>query len=728
MPARRIAGALVPGVRAVWIGAAVALFLGSAFLGRTLLSRTASLTGTNSVDVATVVVTAERGQRLCVRDLVVPPGTYRLQPSLAVLDQVSRPRIDARVTSPADTAAARQTSPAVALGFVSFERLDGKPFPTGSTDLCLRSRDARIAYGGAFVQRLPGSRLSTLADAPISPGDVSVRFARRTGDTRRVIGAYVESLRRADVFESPLGRAITAIAFPLLIVLIYVSIRIMARAERTSVRRLAVAAAYVTFTHGAVWAVLLHPFHGADESEHFAYVEHLSSTNEQPDRASSTPRSAYSSAQLRLMEALHHNSTILNPTSRPRWDEVWERRYDRVADGAPRTDGGGGSESATGHSPLYYFAIGLPYRVTAGRLSLPASLLLMRLLNAALAALVAALAVLVASTIFRGRHNGSAWAAGLLVGLQPVFGSVAGTVNNDTGVNLLAACLILLLVRAVQDGPTARGAAFVGFVTVALPVAKITGFALVPVVGVAAVLVMMRHGVAASARWTGIAAGTAATIAAFWIFAGSPLVGGERGALYNVHTNVPTASAPGPAAAPTTLTDRVDYFAETFLPEVVDGGTRWALPGDSAVERSPVWFIYVERGYGLFGWKDVELRPSLLRAIGLALAVGWLAALVAYGQRWRRWKDAGGVLVLLAATFSVLAFISYAYANNTVHTDAGEQGRYAFTAIVPLAVLLSAAPMAVAGRLRAAAYGLIAAAAPMLALICCVSALRGWFT
>ncbi|MGI8624213.1 MAG: hypothetical protein ACR2NB_12195, partial [Solirubrobacteraceae bacterium] len=152
------------------------------------------------------------------------------------------------------------------------------------------------------------------------------------------------------------------------------------------------------------------------------------------------------------------------------------------------------------------------------------------------------------------------------------------------------------------------------------------------------------------------------------------------------------------------------------------------LPGTSAVERWPAFYIYVDRGYGLFGWKSVKLGPDLLRGIAAGLAVGWLLALFAAFKRRREWRAwSGGVVVLGAGLLCVLTFISYAYASTEVHADAGEQGRYAFTALVPLSVLFSGSIFAFRDRWRNAALGVLTSSAGALAVLAWLSALRGWF-
>lgn len=700
--------------------------LATVFTARFVLARTASLTGTNSVDVATVIANAGPRQETCIRDLDIPSETGRLEVSLVALNIERGARIRAYLDAGTYQAPLRQLKPLGALGFLPFALPNVLDRALKDAAVCLTPLKMTVGFGGAFVQRLPKSPITTVAGSELAMGDVGVRYLRPDGLSPRVLDAIPKALRRATVFESSFGSALVWMALPALLMLVYVVIRTTALADAKGIRRLAVIAAAVTFVHGAAWAVLLHPFHGADESEHFAYAQYLAETNRRAD-AGFSKRPPYATSQLRLLQALHHNSTILNPTSRPRWESSYAAEYRNNQQGTRDDDGGGFTTGASGHSPLYYAVIGIPYRLMSGSSDMPSVLLVMRLWNAALAAAVAALAVLTAGLVFRGRAT-IAWLAGVLVGLQPVFGSVAGAVNNDTAVNLAAAAMIFVLIRSWSLEPTVRLACVVGTLLVVLPVAKITGFALFPVVAVAALVIAMKHGYRTASRWVAVAGIVAAVTASVWIFAAAPLLGGSRGSLVNQHPAAPSTTQAAPARVNVSLGTHVNYLLQTVVPRPTFGKEHWKLSGASALERWPLYAIYVNRGYGLFGWKSAELSRSLLRGIFLWLACGWglsVVAIVRHRDTWRQWG--GGAVILAAAVPFVLAFVSYAFATNDVLYDFGEQGRYVFTALVPLGVMFSAACFSLSGRLRYALAGAMSAAAACLALIAWASALRGWF-
>lgn len=719
---------IFPGSRTTWLGALIVGLIFVFWLARFGESRIASLTGTNSVDVASVITHAEPGHTVCIRDLVVPSRTARVGVSLAALTQQPGSRIDANLVTSRSRVRLRADGQFAGLGYHNF----ALPTTTAATifgaSVCLTPRRMALDFGGAFVQRLPGAPSTTLDTKAIGMGDVSVEFLRPVGDSLNVFSALPRALERSTVFESPVGKLLTWLALPFLALAFYLVARVTATAETSSIRRLAAIAATLAFGHAICWAVLLHPFHGADEAEHFAYAQYLAATNHQPDRGGPSSRSPYSSSQQRLLEALHQNSTILNATSRPRWDKTWEKRYKRVTAGTSDSDGGGGNESASGHSPFYYWFIGLPYRALHTHMSLYAVLLCMRVLNAALAALVAALAVLAASAFFRGGRPQLCWVAGVLVAFQPVFGSVGGSVNNDTAVNFAAATLLTVLMRSWAYGPTPERAAAAGGALAVLPLAKITGFGVYPAGVVATLVLATRYRFRAAARWLGVAVGVLITLALIWIFAASPVLSGQRGTLHNVHPAAPVTGGPTAGPAPLSPAEKVDYFAQTFLPGELFRRDLWQLPGTGPIERNPVFYIYVRRGYGLFGWKSADLSQSLLRGITASLILGWMMVIIALTRSRGTWRDwLGGVSILLSAIVSVLAFVSYAFASRDVHTDAGEQGRYIFTAIVPLAVIFSTAPLALNRRWVAVASCVMACGAVSLGIMAWLSALRSWF-
>jgi hypothetical protein len=710
-----------PGSRIVWFAALVAVLLGGLLTARVLNAKVLPLTGTNSVDVAAVVATAEPKQRVCVRDLVIPAGTARLQVWMGF------PTARGAVVIRGDLRGGGRVLPFAqrfTVGGGDWKTVTlPRPVPSGGmqdAEVCFRTANSRIDLGGASVQRLPDSRVSTVGRQQLAGVDVGVRFLTAVGSEPRVVSQIDDALRRSEVFKAfPGGSLIlwlVLLGFP---AALYGVVRVAATLEGRSARSLALKAGGLALFAGVAWAVMMPPFFGADESEHVAYAQHVAETNHRAD-ASRTTRAPYSSEEALLLGALHHNSSILNGGGRPRWDDSWERRFDRLDDGARQDDGGGFTETATGHSPLYYEIVSVPYRVLDGALTLPQLNVVMRVWNALLASVIAFLAVLAAALVFP-RARAAWWVAGCTVALQPVASSVAGTVNNDTLVNVLAALVIYLLLHGWRHGPRLGPMVALGVATVLLPVAKVTGFALWPVVFVGLVCIAVRHRQTRPAmlRLLGVPA-AAALAALLWVAVVSPLMGAGAGALYNAH---PAEPAVGGAAAVGGITriQQAQYLLQTVLPRPIFGGHLF-------VQRWPLFGIYVERGWGSFGWLNARLNDRTVTAIGLLLGVSWLLTAVAALQRRssiRRWI--GGALILGSTVACVVTFVAVAYATTAPRPVYGEQGRYLFPALVALGVLAGAGVMAFRDRGRQVMLGLVAAGMPALALLAWMTALTTWF-
>lgn len=712
MSRARLARLLFPGSRAAWLGALVVLIGFAIILGRLVLARTTPLVGTNSVDVATVIASAPAGERTCIRDLVLPRGTRRLEIYLALPASGAAAPIRGTFASGGERWPVRLPAAEPGGGFKAF-RLDRAPERDTPGTLCLRS-PARVDYGGAFVQRLPGAQVSSVAGQPLTGGDIGVRFLSGEAVPSRLIERLGAALARAALFKDyPGGSLILWLALGSLVAIAYVVVRTAATVDGRSRRQLARRAYAIAFVSGCAWALMMPPFHGADESEHFAYVQHLAVTGDRAD-AGHTARPPYSSDETFLLGALHHNSTILNASGRPRWSGVYDEQYDRAVRTDPADDDGGGfTEAGSGHSPLYYALMAVPYRALDWALDLPRLVVALRIANAALAALVAALAVLCTAALVP-RVPGVWWVAGCLAALQPIFSSVAGTVNNDNLVNVLAALALFLLVDAWSRGPRRSRMVALGLVTTLLPVAKGTGFALWPVIAFGLVLVLVRHRGRPAFGAVPLAPAVAIGAAVAWRAAGGKLLN-----LHPVDPAAVAASAPGP-----TVVERVSYLVEGVVPFVQLTGDYWTLPW-------PLYTVYIERGFGRFGWMTGEgLQSGVLHLVLYSLIAGWLLALLAawrWRARWREWL--GGVAILALAVVCVLGLVAFAYASLVPRgATPPEQGRYIFPALVALVVLLATGATALGERLRAAYYGVATSAIAMLGITAWLTIVRDWFT
>jgi len=207
------------------------------------------------------------------------------------------------------------------------------------------------------------------------------------------------------------------------------------------------------------------------------------------------------------------------------------------------------------------------------------------------------------------------------------------------------------------------------------------------------------------------------------VFVVAPLIGGTRGAVINRHPGEGLSS--GEAAVGVVapgIVDKLDYALQMVVPWV-------HLTRDLWPQDYPLYSLYVERGYGRFGWLNAGISDGGLAVVVLLLAVGWALALAAAWQRRRTLRTWGPMAALLAlSALAVVMFVAVAYVSPGGRDPIGEQGRYIFPAIVALAVPLAAGVDALRGRAQDAYLGFMCSAVALVGLLGWSSALRDWFT
>jgi 4-amino-4-deoxy-L-arabinose transferase-like glycosyltransferase len=467
-------------------------------------------------------------------------------------------------------------------------------------------------------------------------------------------------------------------------------VRVLALASAGRAPRFA-AIALIAFGNIAAWTLITPSFDSPDEMEHYAYAQHLAETGKPPSRDPGPP--ARSTEEVAALDGVRLVSHIETADGRPPWLAAdvarWHAEERRLA--PLRRDNGGGPTTAATHSPLYYSLL-LPGYAAGSSGTVFARLWAMRLLSALLGALTAGVVLLAVRELLPDRPALAA-AAGLLVAFQPMVGFISGAVNNDAGVNLVAALLVYLVVRALRRGlGTGLGAA-IGATLVVLPLMKLTGFALYPAaaIGLAGVAWRARaRGALRPAPWAA-AAGAFVVAAAAWAALapglGRSLLPTPGGAV------TPGSTAPGGVSAAAHPLDFLSYLWQVFLP-------RLPFMGDLHVQRWPAFDIYVQRGWGAFGWY-AKLFPDWVYGV---IAVAMLAAgALALRLLWRARRGAARALapelLFLAsvALFVVLAVEIAYFTNVKFRSVVAEQGRYAFPAITALAGI-AVAGAAGAGR------------------------------
>jgi hypothetical protein len=680
----RLLAAVFPGDRRVWLWSLLAVLPMAALIAYNLATPRAYYTGTDSVGQRSIVAELPPGGRLCVPNITIPGGTGAIALSYATPTAMRgfgvTVSIGGRIVARGSLAVLPSQPANTQLGVPIAPPLPTHPQASGGTVCFTAGHGSPLALAG--FAGLPTDATSPTINGRPTHAGISLWFLPPHGETRSLAANWSAMMRRLALFRPGFASDVFywllfVLALPLLC---YVGLRLLAVANRPG-RRLALGLAGVAVAGAAFWAITTVPFDSPDESEHFAYTESIAETGRAPD-TSPTSRSPYASDELFALDALDHFGEIEIDDTRPPWFSRDQSIYrHRVAVEHPsRTDGGGFTAATHLHSPLYYSLLVPGYELghSGGVFT---ELFWMRLTSALLGAIVVLAAYGTMRELVPSRPE-LAVGAGLLVAFQPMFSFIAGAVNNDNGVNALAALAVYLTIRALRRGLTWRLGAALGATAALLPVMKGTGEALWPAIIVAlAGLVMIRR-----SRTTfvglGVTIASFAAVAAIW---------GALASLF--HRSVAASATTGVSvvASGGQLGGKLVYLWEVFFPRLPFMSSHW----DPSLW--PFSFIYVKRGFAAFGWYAIFFPTWVYHVIiAVILACGALALVMAVRRRRivaSRWLEA---LFLILVILAVIGGVEFAFYSPVPRIPLliPEQGRYAFTAIVPLAALALAGLLA----------------------------------
>ncbi len=356
------------------------------------------------------------------------------------------------------------------------------------------------------------------------------------------------------------------------------------------VPRLAWLCALIAFMNATAWALIVPPFQGKDETDHFAYVEQLAENGSLPEASGYTGQ--YSPEETVVLQALHYDQVRHSPGT-PSISSVQDQRaLDEAVHAGASTEGVGQAGIASSEPPLYYALQTIPYDL--GRGNVLTQLQLMRLLGALFGAMTALLAFLFLREILPS----APWAAtigALCVALQPAFAFMSGSVNPDSMLYTVAAAVLLCLARAFRRGLTRRLAIVLGALIAVGFLTKLNfiGFAAGVYVGL---IVLAVRGVKGQGRGgllsPAIAGGIGASPAILYM-------------LRNITSNRPTfgiLSGHSSLFSTSALLHEFSYIWELYLPRL-PGMTHYFA---GLATYKDVWF---DRSVGLYGWFDTMFAP-----------------------------------------------------------------------------------------------------------------------
>jgi hypothetical protein len=673
---RRISAAVFAGDRRVWRWAAAAAVPFALLLAAYCLYPRTYYTGTNSVEDFTGVAVIQKHDRVCIPRLRIPAGTARLR---FALDSATRQRPALHLALRIGGRTRRSSLPATRVGpdristaIFTVSRLSASRAVI-STSSCLRA-DGLVNWRGT---PLGPSALSPIRNGKGRTGRIAVWYLPPAGSRRSYISEAGTILRRASLLQPGfVGPWLYLLALVVVLpALALASIRCVALAVSGRTRRLTAWLYAIAAVNLACWALITPPFNAPDEVDHFAYTQSLVERGQAPSRNSHSSLARWSSSEKLALARIGFFTDHQVGDSRPPWLSLDQREYGALATSKPpRANDGGGNETAATHGLIYYLALAPAYAAAS---SSPFSqLTLMRLASA----LIGALTVLFTFLIARELVPKLPWlavVAALLVAYQPMYGFISGSVNNDVGVNAGAAALAFLLVRMLRRGMTFPWGMVTGGLLIVLPIVKGTAYSLYPVAAIAFLAALRRHRRRSDVPgWAGVALGAAIVLA---------LSGSLAGVLFPSTGNAPGVGATIGATS-SALEHPADYLAyvwEVFLPRLPFMSPHFATSG------LPAFTIFVERGWGAFGWYDVLFPHWVYAVVLVAMLAVALLAIAAARSEWafvrRRTAE---VLVLALLPIAVVAGFEAAFYTTEVRHSVLEFGRYTFPAIGPLAVLV----------------------------------------
>lgn len=691
---------LFPGDRRVWLtSAGVVAVLGAVLLVALLTPREYFL-GSNSVAARDYVAPALAGQPLCVDRIRVPNGTGRVRFGI---DTQANPRPALTGSLKLDDGTLINTS-APASTVTGFHRVDmqlSEPVPARGgkdyrfADICLHP-----ATGQVFVW---GRTQLGMSDKPIRvgkkqsfPSRIALWFLPAAHQKRTILRQLPVIFERASLFRpGPVGPwTFWVLMFLVMPLLGYAGLRTIANADAAPRGRipLPLKVAAIAFCLAATWALITPTFESPDESEHFAAVQYFAETGKAVD-AVQGKRGPWSTQEAVAIDATRELTTIERPEAKMPWLTSYQGAYyarnrNRGVP-LPRDDGGGFHPATSSWTPVFYALNAPAYLLVQGK-SVFVQLVAMRLTSALLGALTAMLGMLVVLELLPGRRALAA-AAGLLIAFLPQFGFISGAVNNDNGVNLGAALIVYLLIRALRRGWTVPVAGTLGLALVVTPLFKGTGYELYPPAIIALVAIALRrHG----RRDLAMLALAALSFVVFF----------EAWNHLRTTFDRPTFATPGGGTPGASLGARQHIKAYlVWLWQVMVPFKLWFMQ-DFTIVHWPFFNIYVMRGFAGFGWYAIFF-PKWIYGI-VVLVMGLMLA----GGITLLWRERAGalrrylpeILFLASVPVVVVSAVEAAYFTLNIPTDGvAEQGRYAFPAITAVAAIAIAGCLGLGGRRRA---------------------------
>jgi hypothetical protein len=454
----------------------------------------------------------------------------------------------------------------------------------------------------------------------------------------------------------------------------------------------------LTFVHGAAWSVLTPSYQGADEIVQMGYVQYVAENGTPPTRT--TRGAAFPKDGGEALTRIPW-STTGDPSWSEQGSEALKRALDRIDDRPENRTNEDAAGYQSGNPPLYGYVMAVPYHV-AGWLGgdVLDRMTAVRLATSLLGALGVLFVILFLRELFP-RHRIAWYAGGLAMALQPVFGWLIGSVNNDVAVVVAGSGLLWLMTRAFRRGLTLKLALALGAIVAVGLLSKVSAYGLGAALAWSLFLLVLRD----RARWRTVV--PLAIVALAVAVVPLAIVTAIRNA--QAIAVAPSWAGDGPPAARLPR-DLVSYVWQFWLPKLPFMDEQF--PG---YPQYAVWETYIQGFAGRFGWFEYGFSPKASKTMVWVLGgIVVLATVAAARMRSAVRRDVPLLLALLGTGVGFALMVNIAGWGYRLDAGANfEQTRYLFPMLGLYAAAVGAAVLAFPARWRAAATAFVAVAATL---------------
>lgn len=407
----------------------------------------------------------------------------------------------------------------------------------------------------------------------------------------------------------------------------------------------------LSLVRGFIYLSVVPPWQAPDEPRHFEYVQVLYEKRRPLTRSDASP-----ALQERILASMREH-------------RFWRFGYAESAEAATTSFGTlwQAAPSMLNRPPLYYALLATAYALHASS-DIATQLLTLRATSALLGFLTVLVAYFTAKSLFPG-DTFMLLGVSAFVAFLPMFGFLSGTLNSDNLAILLTALVTYMLMLGLRDGfPPMKGAGILSLLVLGFLTKRTTLIALPLIVATLAIYLYRRRSrLGAWGIWTGAGLCFILLTTALGLFLSKGIRQGLAGIL-----------------------DR--YLADGSLA----ANLSWLLTHPySAGSLGRLYLRSLEMTFesfwGRFGWMNLPLDGMLyqgLMMLSLASGLGlilFLIRLIRGSELLTRWQKESLTLFLI----SILLALGAILAINTVYfKPMYAQGRYLFTALIPLATLL----------------------------------------